>query len=212
MFVIVRKTSFFFFTHLCTFSVPAVVLLEGGKGGVLSMMAIFIPAWLSSSVLFSERMESYAFLRMLPVTDREIVRAKFGLVLAATLAYWLISSLLVHAEWSGTWEYPAYRALANMSCAVSLPLAACWYILSWRFGISALTVGVVSFVVLDIITTFIVNVDHRQWVGAPGVPGVRWLAEGPWYLQLFLFLAALAAYYGLMRVAIRVKAKSEACL
>jgi hypothetical protein len=40
----------------------------------------------------------------------------------------------------------------------------------------------------------------------------RWLAAGPWYLQFFLVLIALAAYYGLMEVAVQVKKKYEASL
>jgi hypothetical protein len=212
MFTIARKTSFFFLTHLCTFCAPAWPALLKGKGGILSMMAIFVPAWLSSSVLWSEKQESYALLRMLPVTDREIVHTKFGLALAAAFVYWLILSLFVWWAWGSTWEYSAYMALVNLTCAFSLPLVACWYIFSWRFGVSALTVGVLAFLVLDMIATFIINVDRGNWVGAPGIPIVRWLAEVPWYLQLFLFLMAFAAYYGLMEVAVRVKAKSEACL
>ncbi len=212
MFAIARKTSFFYFTHLCTFCVPAWPALLKGKGGILSMMALFVPAWLSSSVLWSERQESYAFLRMLPVTDQEVVRAKFGLPLVAAIVYWLILAVMVGWAWDSTDEYSAYMALVNLACAVSLPLAACWYILSWRFGVSALTVGVVAFLVIDIILSFVLNVDRRAWVGAPGIPMVRWLADGPWYWQACLFLAAFAAYYGLMRVATRVKAKSDAYL
>jgi hypothetical protein len=211
MFAIARKTSFFFLTHLGTFTLWAMPLLKG-KGGVLSIMAIAVPAWLSSSVLFSERMESYAFLRTLPVTDRQVVRTKFGLALAAAFVYWLILSLLVLSVWGSTWEYPAYMALVNLTCAISLPLVACWYIFHWRFGVSALTVSVVAFMVIDLASAFIVNVDRRNWVGAPGIPVACWLAERPWYLQLYLFLLAFAAYYGLMEVAVRVKAKSEACL
>jgi hypothetical protein len=211
MFAIARKTSFFFLTHLWTFSLPAFLLLKG-KGGVISMMAIFVPAWLSSSVLWSEKQESYAFLRMLPVTDGEVVRAKFGLAFAAAFAYWLILSLLVLSAWGSTWEYAAYVALVNLTCAISLPLAGCWYIFHWRFGTSALTVGVIAFLVIDIASAFIINVDRGNWVGAPGIPVACWLAEGPWYLQLCLFLIALAAYYGLMQVAVRVKQKSEASL
>lgn len=212
MFAIARKTSFFYFTHLCTFCVPAWPALLKGKGGIISMLAFWVPLWLSSSVLWSEKQESYALLRMLPVTDREIVRAKFGLVLAAAFLYWLILSLFTWWAWDSTWEYPFYMALANLTCAISLPLAACWYIFSWRFGQSALTVGVLAFIVLGIIAAFILNVDRRNWVGAPGIPAARWLAEGPWYLQFCLFLTAFAAYYGLMQVAVRVKQKSEVSL
>jgi len=212
MFAILRKTSFFYFTHLCTFSAPAWPALMKGEGGILSMMAVFIPAWLSSSVLWSERQESYAFLRTLPVTDREIVRTKFGLVLAAACAYWVILSLLVLSSWGSSWEYPAYMALTNLACALALPLAACWYIVSWRFGVDALTTGVMIFVVLDLAAAFVVNVDNRRWVGAPGIAAARWLAEAPWYFQPAMFLLSLAFYYALMEVAVRVKARSEACL
>jgi hypothetical protein len=212
MFTIARKTSFFYFTHLCTFCAPAWPALLKGKGGIISMLAFWVPLWLSSSVLWSEKQESYAFLRMLPVTDCEIVRAKFSLALATAFVYWFMLSLFTWWAWGPTWEYPIYMALANLTCAISLPLVACWYIVSWRLGQSALTVGVLAFIVLGIIAAFIFNVDRRNWVGAPGIPAARWLAEGPWYLQFCLFLIALAAYYGLMQVAVRVKQKSEACL
>ena len=115
----------------------AASFFERWDGGVISMMAVFVPAWLSSSVLWSKKMESYAFLRMLPVTDREIVRVKFGLALAAAFVYWLILSLLVRAAWGSAWEYPAYVALTNLTCAISLPLVACWYIFHWRLGMPA---------------------------------------------------------------------------
>jgi hypothetical protein len=212
MFTIARKSSFFYFTHLCTFCAPAWPALLKGKGGILSMLAIFVPAWLSSSILWSERLESYAFLRMLPVTEREIVSAKFGLALAAASVYWLILYLFAWWAWGSTWEFPIYTALANLTCAISLPLVAGWYILSYRFGISALTVGVIAFIVLDVAFVFVINVDRGNWVGAPGIPVARWLAAGPWYLQFFLVLIALAAYYGLMEVAVQVKKKYEASL
>jgi hypothetical protein len=212
MLAVARKTSFFYFTHLVTFCAPAWPALLKGKGGIISMLAFWVPLWISSSVLWSEKQESYALLRMLPVTDREIVRAKFGLALAAAFVYWLILSLFNWWAWDSSWEYPFYMALANLTCAVSLPLTAFWYIFSWRFGQSALTVGVLAFIALAIIPTFALNIDRWDWVGAPGITAARWLAEGPWYLQLCLFLIALAAYYGLMHVAVRVKTKSEAYL
>jgi len=102
--------------------------------------------------------------------------------------------------------------LVNLACAVSLPLMAFWYIFSWRFGMPALTVCVIAFVVIDVAAASIVNFESGDWVGAPGIPIARRLAEGPWYLQLGLFVIALAAYYGLMRAAVRVKEKCEACL
>lgn len=211
MSAILRKGSFFFITHLCTFSIPPLAMLLGQRNrGVLSVMAIWVPVWLSSSILWSERQESYGFLRTLPVTDRQIVRAKFGLALGFAVIYWLVLSLFIRGAWGSTPEYSGYMALAGITCAVSLVLAGGWYIISWRFGPSALTAGVMTFMVLGILGTWIVDVRRAVRIGGIGTFAPRWLAEGPWVYQAVLFSVALAAYYGLMRLAFRVKEESEA--
>ncbi len=211
MFAIARKSSFFFITHLCTFSIPPLaMLLEGRNRSMLSVMALWVPFWLSSSILWSERQESYAFLRTLPVTDRQIVRTKFGLALGFAVIYWLILSLFIRGAWGSTPEYSGYMALVNLTCAVSLVLAGGWYIFSWRFGPSVLTAGVMAFVVIGILATWVVDVRRMVGIGGIGALAPRWLAEGPWIYQVFLFAIALAAYYGLMQVAVHVKKTSEA--
>ena len=207
---ILRKSSFFFITHLCTFSIPGLAMLLAHENrGMLSVMALWVPAWLSSSVLWSERMESYAFLRTLPVTDREIVRAKFGLALGFAFIYWLFLSLLIRWAWGSTTEYAGYMALANLTCAIAIILAAAWYMFSWRFGIPALTGGVILFLVIVIVATMIANIERMVRSGGIGILAPRWLAGGPWTYQALMFAVALAAYFGLMRLAVRVKEKSE---
>jgi len=186
------------------------MLLGQRNRGVLSVMALWVPVWLSSSILWSERQESYGFLRTLPVTDRQIVRAKFGLALGFAVIYWLVLSLFIRGAWGSTPEYSGYVALASLTCAVSLVLAGGWYIFSWQFGPSALTAGVIAFMVLGILATWIVDVRHMVRIGGIGTLAPRWLAEGPWFYQAVLFAVALAAYYGLMRLAVRVKEESEA--
>jgi len=213
MTAILRKSSYFFITHLCTFSIPPLAMLLSGRNrGMLAVMAIWVPVWLSSSILWSERQESYAFLRTLPVTDRQIVRSKFGLALGFAAIYWLVLSLFIRGAWGSTPEYPGYMALASLACAVSLVLAGGWYIFSWRFGRSALFAGVMAFMMIGILATWIVDVKRMVRAGGIGAIGPRWLAEGPWIFQVLLFGAALAAYYGLMRAAVRVKEKSEASI
>lgn len=208
---ILRKSSFFYITHLCTFSIPGLVTIPKWENpGMLSVMALWVPIWLSSSVLWSERQESYAFLRTLPVTDREIVRTKFGLALAFALLYWLFLALLIRRAWGSTPEYAGYMALASLTCAIAIILSAAWYIFSWRFGLPALTVGVIVFLVIVIITTMAANIERMTRTGGIGILAPRWLAEGPWFYHILLLAAALAAYYGLMQVAVRAKVKSEA--
>jgi len=213
MSAILRKSSFFFITHLCTFSVPGLATIPMWENpGIISMMALWVPLWLSSSVLWSERQESYAFLRTLPVTDRQIVRTKFGLALGFIVLYWAILILLIRRSWGATPEYAGYMALASLTCAVSIVLAAFWYIFSWRFGVSALTVVVIAVLVIGFIVALAVNLERLIRTSGIGILAPRWLAEGPWIYQILLFAAALAAYFGLMRVAVRVKEKSEAVL
>jgi len=207
---ILRKSCFFYISHLCTFCIPPLAMLAGlGNRGMLAVMALWVPVWLSSSVLWSERQESYAFLRTLPVTDREIVRTKFGLALGSALLYWLFLALLIRRAWGSTPEYAGYMALASLACAIAIVLSAAWYIFSWRFGPSALTAGVMTFVVIGILATWIVDVKRTVRTGGIGMLAPRWLAEGPWFYHILLLTAALAAYYGLMQVAVRAKVKSE---
>jgi hypothetical protein len=211
MSAILRKSSFFFITHVGTFSIPGMAMLLAHEDRrMLSVMALWVPVWLSSSVLWSERQESYAFLRTLPLTDRQIVRTKFGLALGFAVVYWLILSLLVRGAWGSTPEYAGYMALVSLTCAIAMILAAGWYIFSWRFGPSALTVGVMALVVIVILATWIADVRRLVRIGGIGTLAPRWLAEGPWIYQPIMFAVALAAYYGLMRLAVRVKIKSEA--
>ena len=211
MSAILRKSSFFYITHLCTFVIPPLFMLaESRNRAMLSVMALWIPVWLSSSVLWSERQESYAFLRILPVTDRQIVRTKFGLALGFTAVYWLVVSLFIRAAWGSTPEFVGYMALTSLACAAALVLAGGWLIVSWRFGQSALAGAVMAFVVIGILSTWLVDVKRRVRAGGIWEITPGWLAEVPWFYHVLLFAAALAAFYGLMRLAVRVKTRSEA--
>lgn len=213
MSAIARKSSFFFLTHLGTFSLPALSMLWSGRNrGVLAVMALWAPVWLSSSVLWSERQESYAFLRMLPVTDRQIVRTKLGLALGFAFTYWLLLALLVRLAWGSTSEYAGYMALVNLSCSLALALMAGWYVFAWRFGRGALTAGVMAFVVIVILATWAVDVSSLIRTGGIGTLVPRRLAEGFWTYQAGWMVLAMAAYYGLSRLAIRIKERSEASL
>jgi hypothetical protein len=210
MSAILRKSSFFYITHLCTFVIPPLFMLaESRNRAMLSVMALWIPVWLSSSVLWSERQESYAFLRMLPVTDRQIVRSKLGLALGFAFIYWLLLALLVRWAWGSTPEYAGYMALVNLTCSLALVLAAGWYVFAWRFGRAALAAGVMASVAIVILATWAVDVKSLIRTGGIGTLVPRRLAEGFWTYQAGWIVLALAAFFGLSRLAVRVKERSE---
>ena len=157
-------------------------------------------------------MESYAFLRTLPVTDRQIVRTKFGLALGFASLYWLILFIFNQLTWGSSPEFSAFMALTNLMWAVSLIFVGGWYVFSWRFGTTALTWIVIAFMAIVFFATVIVDIDHKLWSRGPGIPPPGWVTEAGWIWQAGWIAVALAAYYGLMRAAVRAKEGSEATL
>jgi hypothetical protein len=212
MFPIIRHSSFLYCTHILTFSLMGP--LQFHKPQAIEMMGAFLPLWLSSSVLWSERNESYAFLRTLPVTDREIVRIKFGIILAATVVYWLLMSGLAFLQQGGTESFAPRLAFITVLCAFSLLLAAGWQVGVWRFGPSAMTLAILVFMGLSFVAAvvFIASFKRGAVPGASGFASIRWIAAAPWEIQALLCALVLAAFFSLMEAAVRVKISSEAHL
>ena len=197
MLAIIRRSSFFYVTHFLTFSLMPLV---GSQGAVL-----FVFLWLPSSVLWSERGESYAFLRLLPIRDRDVVRAKLGLGLGAVIAYWAWLTLLTLVHWGVSAEFFARFSLINLLASAWPPLVALCYLGVWRLGARGMTfplltlMGVAAFIVLGFQARFF---PHRG--GDPlGLPAA------PWLLQVLLPLAGLALFLWLARVGPRVKRSND---
>jgi len=212
MFPIIRQSSFLFCTHILTFSLMGP--LQFHKPELIEMMAAFMPLWLSSSVLWSERNESYAFLRTLPVTDREIVRIKFGIILAATVVYWLLMSCLAFLLRGGTESFAALLTFITLICGFSLLLAAGWQVGVWRFGQSVMTGIMLVFMGLNFVAAivFLNSLKRGLASGPSGFTAIHWIASAPWQIQGLLCALVLAAFFSLMEAAVRVKTSSEAHL
>lgn len=159
------------------------------------------------SVLWSERQESYAFLRMLPVRDRDIVRAKLKLGLVGALIYWLLLSLYTLLAWGASGAFFGLFSLINIVIAVSLLLVTLCYLGVWRFGARAMTVPILVFMGISIITVFVSGI--RLWRDHDLGTGLR---AAPWPLQVFLPVAALVLWGFLFRAAPRIKWTNEAHL
>jgi hypothetical protein len=201
---------FFYVSHLVTFSLIGLPLLKR-QIGVIPVMAMLIPVWVSSTVLWSEREESYGFLRTLPVTDKEIVRTKFTLVALVVLVYFLLTTAAVVQYCHGTPYLAHNMALVEVGAIVALIAAACWFVGIWLFGIGAMIIFILSFMFLGLASAILLRFgDGRDlWCAAYDLIPVDLLARAPWYVDGLVLLLGLLGYYVLMQLAVKVKRASE---
>lgn len=212
---ILRRSSFFYLSTLVIFSGVLGKYLGVDPWPAFEVIPLFMPVYLAAAVLSSERGESYGFLRMLPVTDRAIVRRKFGLILGAAAAYWLFMMLVALARWSSGVSGPSTLVYVTLVCGYGLVLGACCQVGIWRFGLSVTTGVIAVFLGVSLVVTIVHTAGLRykhDWPVLTRLAGLQWLAGAPWLSVVVLVGLSVAVFWGLMRLGIRVKASSEACL
>lgn len=204
MMPIIRRSVFFYVTHFLTWSImPLAAAFAGRRGGmVFSALLAFI--WLPSSVLWSERGESYAFLRLLPVRDRDVVCAKLGLGLGAAVAYWLWLSLLTLAAWGASPYFLARFSLITLFASSWPPLVALCYLGIWRIGARAMTFPLLTFMAFALLGLLGLGIKYF-----PPRGGDLGLVAAPWPLQVLFPAAGLALFLFLARRAPRVKWRND---
>ena len=201
--------SFFYVSHLVTFSLIGLPLLKG-RIGVIPVMAMLVPVWVSSTVLWSEREESYGFLRTLPITDRDIVRIKFTLAALVVLVYFLLTAMATAQFCRGTPHLAYDMALAEIGAVVPLIAAACWSIGIWRFGMGSIIV-ILSFMFLGLAGTLMLRAGNGRdpWCAAYDLFPVDMLARAPWYCRRPPAPARTARVLRPHAAAVNVKRASE---
>jgi hypothetical protein len=197
MLTIIRRSSFFYLTHFMTFSLMPLV---GSQGAVL-----FVFLWLPSSVFWSERGESYAFLRLLPLRDRDVVRAKLGLGLAAAIAYWAWLTLLTLAHWGVSSEFFIRFSLINLLASAWPPLVALCYLGVWRLGVRGMTFPLLT--LMGVAALLLLGLQTRYFPHRGGDP--LQLTAAPWPLQLLLPAVGLTVFLILARLGPRVKHNND---
>ena len=213
---ILRRSLIWYLLHLMTYSGILGRYLVVGSWQAFEIIPLFMPVWLISSVVWSEREESYAFLRVLPITDRSIVRTKFMLILSITVVYWLLmEGVTLARQGSGVAGGPSTLTFITLACVYALLLGACFQVGYWRFGASVVTPAGVVYMGLNLALAIIHTASLRfepDWpVLAQSTP-IRWLSDSLWLSHLVLVALALLVFYGLMRIGFRIKTSSEACL
>jgi len=172
---------------------------------------IILVTWggISTSEQREVRSDGYAFLRTLPVTDRQIVAAKFALVFATAFACLAAAQVLLYVLDVRGMHKPL-ASLYLFCCAVAaLLLGGLGYVAIYAWGfprvlklawLSCAAVGG-SWILFDVLFIRNRRLDFRN---------IAWLSQGrSWVLSLTVVSAGLAAFYGLMRLAVRIKARRE---
>jgi hypothetical protein len=205
MFGLLRKSSVFYITHIFTFSLIGWSAIFEEKYGVFIVMSSLVPVWMSSSVLWAERMEQYRFLKILPITSREVVNLKLSLIAMAGLLYFSLLTFIILLAGETGGYLPINIATIVLACAVGVLLAVIWQICIWRFGLSIMTpIILVSGAVLLLVVIVSLATLGRK----PSLIGVNNISVFRLLAQPLFFIPALAmtglTFYGLWLLAIRV--------
>jgi len=212
---ILRRSSFYYATSVVTYMALMGRYFITRSWPVFEIIPLFMPVWLASALLASEHDERYAFLRTLPVADRSVARVKFLLILTAAAVEWFLMVLVASLRTADGAATSSTFVFVTLVCAAGMLVTGGLQVAVWRFGLSAVRpaviVAIAASLALLIGHTFALKrVD--AWFAFSELPPIAWLGGAPWLSSAALVTLALAAYAGLMRVGVRVKASSEAHL
>jgi hypothetical protein len=212
---ILRRSSFFYVTMLLTYMGLMGRFMLTRDWPVFEAIPLFMPVWLISGMAASEHDERYAFLRMLPVPDRAVVRTKFALILSAVAAAWALMSAVVLVRMGDGLTGGPTLVYITLVCAAALLLAACCQIGIWRFGMSVMlpVIGVSVAVGLALCILHLANLRYVEgWPALSRLAVVEWLGGAPWISIAVIAAPVLLLYRVLMQAGVRVKAAGEAHL
>lgn len=212
---ILRRSSFFYLTTLSIYMGALGNHLTDDPWPSFHVIPLFMPAYLLAAIVSSEKGESYAFLRTLPVADRRIVRTKFGLILASSVVYWLFMTITALARADEGVTDASTLIYVTLVCGATLLLSLCCQLSIWRFGYARPTGVTVVFIALCVVLALIHTVGLKrnpEWPIVTRLGSIAWLAGSPWLSNAVFAAAFLAAALWLMRVGVRAKERSEAAL
>lgn len=178
---------------------PLIILFQG------QMMIYGIGAGLLNSEQLEEKCKGYNFLMILPVNDRDIVTAKFAVLLIAT-ALLVGFNCTVYFFIGGNSDLFSFARIFLLFCGLlSLIIGAFLLIFNFRFGAAKfIKIGwiiMVSIMILPIL--FIEIVLSKININFQGI--IQAMADLHWMFWILITLSILTAFYGLMVLAVRAK-------
>ena len=209
-----RSTKFYLWSALTYLAIMGRYMITR-DWPVFEIIPLFMPIWLVSALFASEDDERYAFLRMLPVPDGDVARAKFVLILGSSAFQWILMTGAALARMDEGIADPSTLVYLTLVCAFGLLASAGYQIAVWRYGISTMKPVLIASIIAGIAFAIIhlaslKNVD--DWPALSRSAVVEWLGGAPWISNVVIAALALLVFRVLLRAGVRVKAASEAHL
>jgi len=217
MWPIIKKNSILFFIYaLPILALSTLIWLDdfssenlAGNSHIvfyfLIWMWIIIPGFAAAGEQLESKDEGYEFLKTLPVTDAEIVAAKFLLTLIMTAACVFLYLVLISFHKAPPPVLRGVRILTIVSGLVCLIVAALMHIGIFKIGITRMN----KFLWLDAIAVTVVMVMSIKSLlprsEAYLFSIIDYMSQIHWFMQLFVVAAVLYCYYLLMKAAVKAK-------
>jgi hypothetical protein len=210
MLSIVKKNMVYFIGY-CGFILILTAILRMALGndqavllvlisGVLILMLVFGPVFFNEQ--YEEKHKGYDFLDSLPVSAREIVWAKFGLVLVTVVAIVGYLLLLFSISKVAPNDWILVRSYILMSGVACLFFAALSFLGIFSLGYTKFAMIVMSFFALLGFVPILIMKFYRDNMDVLIENILTFLRHVNWLAVIPL---ALIGYFGLMFIAIKVK-------
>jgi ABC-2 family transporter protein len=206
-----RSTTFYLWSALTYLAIMGRYMITR-DWPVFEIIPIFMPVWLVSALTASEDDERYAFLRMLPVPDRDVARAKLVLILGSAAFQWILMTGAALGRMDEGIADPSTLVYLTLVCGFGLVAAAGFQIAIWRYGISRMKPILIASIIAGIAFAIIHLASLKTvdaWPALSRLAVVEWLGGAPWISNLVLAALALLVFRALLRVGVRLKAASE---
>jgi hypothetical protein len=178
---------------------PVIILFQG------QMMIYGIGAGLLNSEQIEEKCQGYKFLRILPLSEREIIVSKFVVLFMTTVILVGFNCMSYFLLRENSDLFTSGRVFVLFCGNFSLIIGAVMYIFIFWFGaakfikigwIIMVSVMIVPILFIEIVLPGI-NIDFQGIIQA--MAGLHWMF---WVL---ITLSVITAYYGLMGLAVKAK-------
>jgi hypothetical protein len=156
-----------------------------------------------------EKSKAYDFLRILPITDRDIVLSKFLVVLLTSIFLVALNHMLYLFVPGSVHLYTIGRILVPLSAAYALVLAGTSYIIIFRFGHAAFVKFLWTAMIISMVAPVLVFENVVLKMGLDISIITDKLNQFRWLFWIVLPICGLAVFYFLFRMATRAKAAAR---